>query len=78
MLKAEILELLERKQWKRERLALALDCSVAAVHEWIRQGAAPRGPATVHMRHLLREARGEIRVVELQPIPCPSLEDLPD
>lgn len=61
----DILELLRLKKWSRERLAVEMDVSVAAVHAWVRQGGSPAGPASVLMRIWLREARGEIQIIEV-------------
>lgn len=71
--KKEILELMKRKNWKRRHLAAALDMTSATVHAWFRDDRVPGGAASILMRLWLREARGEIRIVEVaqtEPVPA--------
>lgn len=67
MVKEQILELMQLRGWSRMRLALELHVSLATVHSWIKDGAAPEGPPSLILRLWLREARGEIRIVEIAP-----------
>lgn len=73
MEKRDLLELLRLKNWSKTQLAGALDMTEAAIHSWFRGDRVPRGPAVVLMRLWLREARGEIRIVEVnktEPVPA--------
>lgn len=73
MEKKELNDLLRLKGWSRTQLAGALDMTEAAIHSWFRGDRDPRGPAVILMRLWLREARGEIRIVEvekLEPVPA--------
>jgi len=67
MQKEKILELMERRGWSRMRLALELHVSLATVHSWIKDGAAPEGPPSLILNVWLREARGEITIIENEP-----------
>ena len=64
--KSEIIELLRLKGWSRPRLADEVGVTENAVQRWI-MGQKPADPAAKLMRFLLREARGEIRIVEVEP-----------
>lgn len=59
MKKEEILELLRLRGWNRERLAVEMCVSVAAIHKWIREGECPKSPASVLMGEWLERARAE-------------------
>lgn len=61
----EIRELLVLRNWSRERLAVEMHVSVASIHSWIREGEAPDGPVSLLLRIWLREARGELQIVEI-------------
>lgn len=67
MKKREILELMRLKNWPRTKLAAELHLADNTVQKWISAGEAPDGPAVVLMDIWLREARGELRIVEVEP-----------
>ena len=71
MKKQEIEELMRLKGWSMTRLAAALDLSEGAVRRWFNDERMPGGPACIVMRLWLREARGEIRIVEVAPAAQP-------
>jgi DNA-binding transcriptional regulator YiaG len=73
MKKSDINELLRLKGWSKARLAAELELGENAVHKWLAEDRTPGGPASVLMRLWLREARGEIRIVEIEqtePVPA--------
>ena len=68
MSKAEILELLRRKHWSRLELAQAIGVKENIVQRWLMQipDRTPGAAASELMRLWLREARGEIKIVEVK------------
>lgn len=67
MTKSEILELMRLKNWPRTKLAAELHLADNTIQKWIAAGEAPDGPAIPLMRIWLREARGEIEIIEKVP-----------